>query len=351
MPLEIKRHANGYFYVLGTVTVWRDGQSHSIDVRKSTKTKDERQAEGIRRQIENQVAEQNITGKEPALTFRQAVTVYLRKGGSDRFLDKPKAYFGNTPIDQITQNMIDDKGLEEYANPATRRRQFHTPIIAVLRANGLRPAIDRPKGGNERTFFLTPDQAVECIGHIQASRYPNPWTPALFTFLFGQGSRVGETVAIDGKTDISLEHKYAILRDTKNGREKMVTLCPRVIAALTTLPNLGQRGPLFLRYDGRPYEARDERGYKFTAWNRAIKEMGLSAADYTPHITRHSWATWFYSRTLDVMRLRKEGGWESGQWQRYVKLASPSLGKRAAALGFIAGEKNEARSIFAKISL
>lgn len=346
MPLEIKRHSNGYLYVIGTVTVWRDGKSHTVDVRKSTKTKDERQAEGIRRQIENQVAEQNISGKEPALTFRQAVNVYLRKGGSDRFLEKPLSYFGNHPIDQITQNMVDDKGAEAYQNPATRRRQFHTPIIAVLRANGLRPAIDRPKGGNYRTFFLSPDQAVECISRIQASRYPNPWTPALFTFLFGQGSRVGETLAIDGKTDISLQHKYVHLRDTKNGHERMLTLSPRVIAALTTLPNIGQRGPLFLRYDGRPYEARDERGYSFGAWDRAIEEMGLGG-EYTPHITRHSWATWFYSQTLDVVRLKKEGGWESGQWQRYVKLASPSLGERAAELGFIAGEQNERRSIFA----
>lgn len=349
MPLEIKRHANGIFYVLGTVVVWRDGQSHSVEVRKSTKTRDADQADAIKRQIENQVAERNISNKEPALTFEEAVKVYLRKGGSDRFLDKPKKAFGKLRIDQITQAMIDDRGIVEYANPTTRRRQYHTPIIAVLRANGLRPIIERPKGGKERTFFLSPDQAVDCISKITASRYPNPWTPALFTFLFGQGSRVGETLQIDGKSDISLDHKYAILRDTKNGKERMVTLCPRVIAACSTLPNLGQRGPLFLRYDGRPYEARDERGYKFTAWTRAISEMQLSASDFTPHITRHSWATWFYSRTLDVTRLKKEGGWESGQWERYVKLANRSIGQRAAALGFIGGEENEARSNFAGI--
>lgn len=348
MPLKIERHNNGIFYVSGTVAVWRDGQSHSIEVRRSTKTRDENQADAIKRQIENEVAERNITGKEPALTFEQAVKVYVAKGGSDRFLDKPKEYFRQHRIDQITQAMIDDKGLKLYANPATRRRQFYTPIIAVLRANGLRPVIERPKGGKERTFFLSPDQAVECITRISASRYPNPWTPALVTFLFGQGSRVSETLQIDGKTDISLEHKYAILRDTKNGYERMVTLCPRSVAACSTLPNIGKAGPLFLRYDGRPYEDREDRGYKLKAWTRAIDEMGLSTTDYTPHIARHSWATWFYSRTLDVKRLKKEGGWESGQWERYVKLANDSLGERAAELGFIAGE-NERRSNFAGI--
>lgn len=346
MPLKLEQHENGFWYVTGTVTIWRGGQPHSKPVRKSTKTRDRNQADAIRRQIENAEAEQNITGRKPALTFRQGAARYVTNGGEERFLAKPLAHLGAYRMDEMTQELIDDAGVKCYLNPATRRRQFHAPVIAVLRANGLRPAIERPRGGARRTLFMTPDQAVAVIEKIKDTRYPNPWSPALATFLFGQGSRVGETMAIDGKRDISLDDRYAILRDTKNGHERRVHLVPRVLAALSTIPNIGKPGPLFLRYDGRPYEDHEGRGYKLSFWARAVEECGLDA-DYTPHIARHSWATWFYSFTRDVVGLKAEGGWESGEWERYVKLAVPTLGRRAAELGFLRSDENEARPNFA----
>lgn len=347
MPLETKCHPSGIWYVTGTVTVWRDGKPHSLQVRRSTKSRNEAQADAIKRQIENEVAERNITGKEPSITFSQAAARYVSQGGEERFLVKPRAELGAYRIDEITQTLIDDTALKSYANTATRRRQFYAPVIAVLKANGIKYQFDRPADGQKRTHFLMPNQAVSIIEQISASRYANPWSPALATFLFGQGSRVGETLAIDGKNDISLQHKYAILRDTKNGRERMVTLCPRVIAACSTIPNLGQKGPLFLRYDGRPYQERKNRGYKLGFWARAVAEVELDPAIFTPHVARHSWATWFYSQTRDVVRLKAEGGWESNEWERYVKLAAPSLGELAAKLNFSFVHQNEPRSNFA----
>lgn len=257
-------------------------------------------------------------------------------GGEERFLAKPRAVFGTMRIDDITQEMLDDEGVKAYPNPATRRRQFHAPVIAVLRSAGLRASFNRPEDSPKRTFFLRPDQAVKFIAAVMDSRYPNPWTPAFATFLFGQGSRISETLAIDGKHDISLEDRYAILRDTKNGQERMVTLCPRVIAALSTIPNLGKPGPLFLRYDGRPYRdtKEEKRGRHFPWWKRAMLDIGLDPEKYSPHSARHSWATWFYSQTKDVVRLKAEGGWESNEWTRYVKLAAPSIGSMAKKYGF-----------------
>lgn len=335
MPLKLDQHPNGIWYVTGTVTVWRGGEPHSIEVRRSTRSRDERQADAIKRQIESEVAERNITGKEPALTFSEAAARYVKQGGEERFLAKPKAHLGPIRIDKITQQMIDDEGLKAYpANTATRRRQFHAPVIAVLRANGIRQTFDRPADGQKRTYFLRAEQAVKMIGRIMDTRYPNHWSPALVTFLFGQGSRVGETLAIDGRDDISLNERYAILRDTKNGRERMVRLCPRTIAAVSTIPNLGKKGPLFLRYDGRPYTERENRGYKLEFWTRAVKEIGLDPAKYTPHTARHSWATWHYSQNKDVVRLKAEGGWESDEWERYVKLANPKIGQAAIKAGF-----------------
>lgn len=335
MPLKLDLHANGIWYVFGTVTVWRKGQPHSIEVRRSTRCRDEDQADGVRRQIENETAERNISGREPAITFRQAAALYVSQGGEERFLEKPKNRLGGLRIDEITQEAINEAGTLAYPdNTATRRRQFHAPVIAVLKSAGIKTAFSRPADGKKRTLFLWPEKAVQLIGHITDSRWPNPWSPALATFLFGQGSRVGETLAIDGRDDISLPGRYAILRNTKNGLERMVTLCPRVIAAVSTIPNLGKRGPLFLRYDGRPYAEREDRGFKLKFWTRAAAAMELDVHDYTPHVARHSWATWFYSQTKDVVRLKAEGGWESSEWDRYVKLAAPALGHAALQYGF-----------------
>jgi integrase len=340
MPLDLRQHDNGIWYVFGTVTIWRKGQPHSVEVRRSTRCRDEEQADGVKRQIENQVAEQNITGREPAITFRQAAALYVKQGGEERFLEKPKNRLGGLRVDEITQQIIDDAGQKAYPDStSTRRRQFHAPVIAVLKAAGIERQFKRPADGQRRTIFFLPDQADATLKQIAASRWPNPWTPALFTFFFCQGSRVGETLAIDGKSDISLEHRYAILRDTKNGKERMLPLYPRTLAALSMIPNIGKRGPLFLRYDGRPYAEREDRGFRFRAWNSAVERVGLDSEMYTPHTARHSWATWFYAQTKDVVRLKAEGGWESSEWERYVKLAAPTMGRVALQYGFDFSEK------------
>lgn len=335
MPLDLYEHDNGFWYVRGTVAVWRSGQPQSVAVHRSTRVRDRSQAEGVKRQIENEVAERNHTGREPALTFEQAADRYVIQGGETRFLAKPRAHLGRVRIDEITQQALDDAAIKAYpGSSATRRRQFYAPVLAVLSSNGIGVRFKRPADGQKRTIFLRPEQADEALRSMLAVRWPNPWAPALATFLFGQGTRVGETLAIDGRDDISLPDRYAILRDPKNGHERMVTLCRRTIAALSGVPNLGQRGPLFLRYDGRPYEPREDRGYRLRFWDTAMKAIGVDPRTYTPHTARHSWATWFYSQTKDVVRMKAEGGWESDEWQRYVKLAAPSIGVAALRLGF-----------------
>lgn len=335
--LTLRRNAAGIWQISGTVTIWRDGQHHSSRIRVSSRTTDKVGAEGIARQIENQAAQQNSTGRQPARPFALASADYVAAGGEARFLDKLDRELGHLAVDTIGQAEIDAaaKRLLPAASPATRNRQVYTPAIAVLRYEGMERLVRRPRGGGRRTVFFTPAQADRQIKLISASRFPNPWTPALATFLFCQGSRVSETLALDGR-DVNLAARYAILRDTKNGEERMVPLYARTLAALAKLPNLGDAGPLFLRYDGRPYTGRQNRGGQIRAvWSRACDEQELDPVRYSPHTARHSWATWFYSATRDVVRLKHEGGWKSNEWERYVKLASPGLADQARRFGFV----------------
>ena len=335
--LRVKPNAHGIYQISGTITVWKDGQCHSLQIRQSARTRSKSEAEGIARQIANKATQQNITGREPARTFAELAEDYLAAGGSARYLDKVIVELGHLEGDEIGQAEIDEAAAALYpqASPATRNRQVFTPVLAVLHHAGCNLRVRRPRGGGRRTHFFTPEQADSQIRLIAAGRYRNPWTPALATFLFCQGARLGETLAIDG-TDVNLSAGYAVLRDTKNDTERMAHLLPRARAALQAIPNLGRRGPLFLRYDGRPYMPRDIRGGQIRAvWSRAAADNGMDPKVYSPHTARHSWATWHYSWLLDPLRLKNEGGWESDEYQRYVKLVNPALGEAAFRLGFV----------------
>ena len=353
MPLKCTRNeSTGIYYVHGSVVVWRGGQPHNVEVRRSTRSRDAKQAESIKRQIEAEVAEQNHTGREPSISFEQAAELYRMKGGEGRFLDKPIAQLGRIAIDKIGQKEIDAAAVRAYpaAKSATVRRQFFVPVLAVLAMQGLKPVVRRPKDSDRRTYFFRPEQADAFIASIVAGRYRNPWTPALVTFLFGQGVRVSEALALDGYGDVSLEGRFAVIRDPKNGDQRTVTLIPRVVAALSQIPNIGQRGPLFLRYDGRPYQGTNlEHGKMLRFWPKHVTAIGMDATQHTPHTARHSWATWFYAQTRDVVRLKEEGGWNSEEWQRYVKLAQPGLGKAASKRGWrFRFDENEERSDLAR---
>ena len=61
------------------------------------------------------------------------------------------------------------------------------------------------------------------------------------------------------------------------------------------------------------------------AFATAVKNAGIKRR-ITPHICRHTWATWHYCVNRDPYRLRDDGGWHSAiMVERYAKLAPPSM--------------------------
>lgn len=280
------------------------------------------------------------------LTFRQAKKLYLQAKPEARFLEALDRFFGDTLVTEITNAEMRRAANALYptAAPATIRRQLYTPMKAVLNFAAeedlcAAPRLKSPSGGNKRTEFFMPDQADGIVTAMM--REPNVFLAALVTFLFGQGVRMGEALTLDG-TDVSLENRIAILRDTKNGEERRVTLIPRVVAALSTLPTVGIPGPVFRRFDGYPFRSGQDNGGQIAKpFRRAVTAIGLDPTRFTPHVCRHSWATWFYAQTKDVRRLQDEGGWKSGEWQRYTKLGTTNLGESARKRGWdfnVAGE-------------
>jgi integrase len=153
--------------------------------------------------------------------------------------------------------------------------------------------------------------------------------------MLGQGTRIGESLLLDASEDVFLEYGYIILRMTKANRERRITLIPKVKAALSTLPNIGTPGPLFRAKTGEPFSNHDSARRNFTKlFKAAVDAAGMDSDKYTAHVCRHTWATWHYAQHQDVLRLKQEGGWASGEYERYTKLASDDLAQEAVDAGW-----------------
>ncbi len=319
-----RRPKSPYWVLRGTI----DGKRVEISRKWTT-------AADARRAIPGIIAEHTSDEiGEGGLTFSQAKKLYLETKPDARFLANLDRFFADSLVSEITNAEMRRAANALYpgAAPATVRRQLYTPMKAILNhaaEEDLCPAprLKSPSGGNKRTVFFMPEQADAVIRSMLKEQ--NVYLAPLVTFLLGQGCRMGEALTMDG-TDVSLENRIAILRNTKNGEERRVTLIPRVIAALSILPTIGEPGPVFRRLDGWPFRSGKDSGGQIKApFERAVKAAGLDGTKYTPHVCRHSWATWFYAQTNDVLRLQGEGGWKSNEWQRYTKLGTPDLGESA----------------------
>lgn len=336
MPIRVIPNPNGWgpLFLRGYVYVWRDGRKRRISVpRQSAGTTDRGEAEAVARQIEARYVRETIEGRAPCVTFAEKMTEYLDGGGEARFLDKPLALLGAMEIDQIGQAELDAAAMKAYpsATSGTRRRQFYTPVMAVLNHGR---TVKRPEDKGERTVWITPTQAALVIQHASKDAHANPWAGPLVELFYGGGLRLSEGLKLDGATDVFPGYGYVIVRDPKNGYERVVRLPRRTLAALAGLPTLGQPGPIFRRQDGEPYAVIQASGTRLKFFETAVAAAGLDPKVYTPHTARHSWATWFYAVTKDQVALKANGGWRSNQWQRYTHLASSGLAEEAISLGW-----------------
>lgn len=325
----VKRPNSPFWVARGTVNGRRIERS----------TKQSRKADA---QIELRAIEAELTADEigaDGLTFEQALALYLTANPDIPIRPALAKHFKGFLVSEINKAEMRRAAnlLFPEASPATIARHLYTPIKAIINHAAdeelCAPArLKGPKGGNKRTVFFLPSVADEMIKTL--ATHPHPHFAVLVDFLFSQGSRMGETLSMEW-ADVSLEHRFAILRHTKSGKERRVTLLPRTIAALSTIRPQKATGRVFLRSDGQEFRVgRGEGGQIRYQWGKAAEAIGMDPKVYSPHTCRHSWATWFYAQTRDVVRLRDEGGWDSAEWQRYTKLGTPELGADARRYGW-----------------
>jgi integrase len=213
--------------------------------------------------------------------FADAAHAYLLAGGEATYLRRLSEYFGDLPIGAIDQIAVDLAAAALYpdAAPATRNRSVHTPVSAVLNHAGRSLRLRRPKEGAARTRWLEPAQFELLHANLPPRLQP------LAVFLVYSGCRLGETLALDWATvDLAARRAVIAPSTTKTGEGRPVHLTERMVAVLAGLaPD-----------DGSPPAGRVF-GYRTRwsvahAWRAGAARAGLAWA--TPHVLRHSWATW-----------------------------------------------------------
>lgn len=319
MSLRIyRRPGNPNWYLRGTVA--RQG------VYETTGTDDKAAAEALRIRREAEILDRAVHGRRATVTFAQAAVTYVESGGERRFLPRLARYFGPDKlvrdIDADTVNAC-ARALFPHAAPATVNRQVITPIAAIVNleaeTNGYTPRrFRRRREPRARQRWLTPAEAEALIG--AAGDVAQGATRLIVLTLLGTGLRAGELTAIE-RQHLHLGSAEAYVADSKTGAARMVWF-PRRTAAALEAAQLPEAGAVFRTPRGAPYARQAGRGGPFRrAFNTARDRAGLGD-DVTPHVCRHTWATWFYAATRDFGRLMDLGGWvRADTANRYRKIA------------------------------
>jgi integrase len=292
MPLKIyRRPGSNIWQYRGTLAGHRQ--------RGSTGATDKETAQRIASEIENKFWKRGLDGKEKGLTWPKAVALYISAGKSSRFLTSLTRYWGDAKIADINAGSIRQAGIDIYptAKNSTRNRQVIVPTLAVINHCAelqLCPPL-RMKRFKVETKIKKP-VTLEWINAFRANA-DRPDVAALALFMFATGARISEALAVRWQ-DIDLGKRTVLIRQTKQGTERIGHLPSELFVAFANLPR--DREPFAIPYT----TARD-------AWDRTTKAAGIEPLTF--HSCRHGFATSLHDKGVGVKTIAKVGGWKSAQ--------------------------------------
>ena len=309
-----------YWYVRGTYL------GRFVD--RSTKARERKIAREVAERIEREI-ERGEFAEPGEPTFEIAAMNYMNLGGDPRPVGKLLAHFGKKPLREINQDAIDAAAIALFPDrsAATRNREVHTPVSAILKSAGFGFPIRRPKGSRGRTMtdWLWPEQAERLLAAADAR---NPEFGLLCRFLLYTGLRLSEGTrrfTIDG---LRLSEGFAFIPKTKNGNPRPVHLPPHLVAALANHPRkLNRPGETVFRFHkgGRLYDL----------LAAAAKDADVTLPERQAfHIFRHTYGTWMRRYGgLDTRGLVGTGAWDSEQSaNRYAHTIASEDARRADLL-------------------
>lgn len=125
-----------------------------------------------------------------------------------------------------------------------------------------------------------------------------PWKPVIYLALFG-GLRLGEIASLT-RSDVFMEYRYIVLKDTKNGEDRKVPMCSELLAEMIAIMPTYYTNEILP--DDRLFPI-DDRTFTQKIFVPLCKRLGLPVIRF--HDLRHLFATIYKQRGGDLFCLSK----------------------------------------------
>ena len=314
---------------------WFDLGIDGSRIRRSTGTKDRREAEEFAAKVASDYWRQKKLGEQPAVMWEAAVVHWLKQHQHLRSLETVKqrlrwltGQLKGTPVRAIGRDRIAsliEAKLETGVVGATVNR--HMAALSVILHHSHRegwidavPPIRKLPEGGSRLTWLTKPQARRLLEELPAHLRPMARF-ALATGLRESNVRLLEWSQVDQDRALAWIH-------ADQAKGKRVISVPLNADALAVLEEQrGEHRQFVFTYQGAPVG----RIYNH-AWQKACRRAGLDGLRF--HDLRHTWASWHVQAGTPLPVLQQLGGWASYQMVlRYAHLGRDHIAAYAENLG------------------
>lgn len=170
--------------------------------------------------------------------------------------------------------------------------------------------IKKPTESASRSRRLEADE--EAIILKACSEHPNPWLKLLVILAIETAMRRSEMLCLRW-TDVNLQAQTALIRESKNGEQRVVPLSRRAVEVLINLPR---------SIDGRVIPLLPDSVTK--AWGRITTKLGINNLRF--HDLRHEATSRFFEMGLNVMEVSSITGHKDlTMLQRYTHLRAEDI--------------------------
>lgn len=295
MPLKLVKkgktwHVDGYV----------NGKRH----RQSTGTASREHAEAFRKELERDLEDRAY---HKSSCFADAVIVYREKGGEMRYVKPLLDNLEAMRLKDITPVIVSALSTKLYGHcePGTVRRHFYTPLNAIMRKAHQAHlcalvVFDAPKVKRKPVDYANDLWLRSFLEHAFAR------IALTVLFMTLTGARVTETCRV-AVGDIDLARGFALLRMTKSGKSRRISLAPMLVDALRQWI-IDQR----LFDPATPIFGYASRYSVNQAIERVCKKAGIQYLS-SHKVGRHAFAARLLAEGKSLKLLQEAGGWSSMQ--------------------------------------
>ncbi len=285
----------GNRFWLARITV--DGRRVEV----STATIDKASAQRWAREFERRIRQDRPPRPGEAVTFTRAADAYLAyrdpNRAEQRRVERVKAMLGHRSVGDLRQADLVDaaRQLQPRGAPATRNREVIRPAAAILHyaaKNGwcdwLRVELFREPRPKTRAV------SIEAAGAAIANADDDDLR-LLLVWLFRQGDRISDALRVSWD-EIDLQATTVRMRIGKTDRWR---LAPLHIELIPLLGNCTEKTGRLFRWETKSGVYKPLRAL--------CTKIGIKI---TPHMARHSMATWMAAAGVNLRTIMAAGGWQ-----------------------------------------